>query len=268
MKKIYYFLSILALPLSLVLISYSSGSPGGRTGSPGDGGATCINCHSGGSVTTQDGWITTDVPMGEYIPGETYTITATGTHSGVGKFGFELTAENTSGQKVGDLVLVNTSETRFTGGSQDAITHTSAGTTPTGDSKSWSVEWTAPENDEGDITFYASFNAANGNGLTSGDIIYVSETTINQSTVGVLEDVTASMVSIYPNPVESYLNFEVPESFNIGLIQIFNNSGQLIRSISENEAGSKIEVVELPEGLYFLRLSSEKYVVTKKFLKK
>ena len=47
MKKVYNLLLIIALPSILVLYSYNSGSPGGKSGSTGDGGSTCTECHSG-----------------------------------------------------------------------------------------------------------------------------------------------------------------------------------------------------------------------------
>ena len=49
-----------------------------------------------------------------------------------------------------------------------AITHTSSGISTTGDSNSWSFDWTAPASGTGDVTFYGAFNAANGDEIISG----------------------------------------------------------------------------------------------------
>ena len=178
MKKLYKLLYVLIIPAALVFYSYSSGSPGGKTGSPGDGGSTCTECHSS-SVQQQSGWITTDIPAEGYTPGETYTITATGTHSGVVRFGFELTAENDADTKIGTFTITDTQRTKMSP-SNTSVTHTFNGVTPSGDSNSWSMDWTAPEEATGTVTFYASFNAANGNGNTSGDQIYTSSLTVNE----------------------------------------------------------------------------------------
>lgn len=178
MKLIYNLFIILMIPAAIALMSYSTGSPGGKTGSVGDGGATCTQCHVG-TAQSQSGWITSDIPAEGYEPGNTYTITATGTHTGVVKFGFELTAENTAGAKKGTLILTNTTRTKFTNGTS-AVTHTADGNTPSGNSNSWTMDWTAPAAGTGQIKFYAAFNAANGNGNNTGDQIYTSFLTVNE----------------------------------------------------------------------------------------
>jgi len=177
-NNIYRVLAILSVPAILLLYSYSGGSPGGKTGSIGDGGSTCTDCHAG-TATFNPGWITTNIPEEGFTPGETYTITATGTHSGVVKFGFELTTEDDAGNKVGTLAITDASRSKFANGN-NAVTHTAAGNAPSGNTNTWSMDWTAPEDVEGAIWFYAAFNAANGNGNTGGDIIYTSSYSVTE----------------------------------------------------------------------------------------
>jgi len=181
MKTFYKLLSILIIPSALVLYSYSSGSPGGKTGSTGDGGTTCTQCHAG-TATSQSNWITTDIPVDGYTAGETYTITVTGTHSGVVKMGFELTAENTSGTKKGNWTITDATRTKFAN-ANTAVTHTSAGNVPSGNTNTWSADWTAPTAGTGTIKFNAAINAANGNGNTSGDQIYTTSLTVSEAVV-------------------------------------------------------------------------------------
>lgn len=194
MKKSYPYLFVLVTPVILLLMSYSAGSPGGRTGSPGDNGNTCTQCHTG-SATTMMGWITTNVPPNGYTPGQTYTISATGTHSGVVKFGFELTVEDSQDNKVGTLQITDPTRTKLINNNK-AVTHTSNGTTPTGNSSSWSMNWVAPFGVPGNIGIYAAFNAANGNGTTSGDVIYKSSLFI------LLAPPPPVLASIVPNQAE------------------------------------------------------------------
>lgn len=179
MKKTYFLLSFPALIILFVLVAYNSGSPGGKTGSPGDGGATCVQCHAG-TVNQSTDWISTNVPLTGYVPGNTYTITLTGTHTGVVKFGFEVTAEDASGNKVGTFIITDPVQTQLRNGTT-AATHTSNGNTPSGNSKTWVVDWTAPAAGTGDIGFYAAFNAANGNGTTSGDVVYNTSTFVSEA---------------------------------------------------------------------------------------
>ncbi len=178
MKKISKFLLLITIPVTLILYSYSSGSPGGKSGSPGDGGANCTQCHSG-SPHSAMGWITSDIPLEGYSAGQSYIITLTGTHTGVVKYGFELTAEDTIGNKFGTLSILESSRTHFTNGNT-AVTHSLGGTTPQGNSITWTMQWTAPISGGGPVKFYASVNAANGNGNTSGDVIYLTNRTYNE----------------------------------------------------------------------------------------
>jgi hypothetical protein len=176
MKKAYSFLIVLSLPIALLLFSYVSGSPGGKTGSPGDNGSTCTDCHAG-TAQSQLSWISSTIPVEGYTAGETYQITATGTHAGVVKFGFELTSEDMMGAKTGVFTITDANRTKLANGGK-SVTHKNTGVTPTGNSNSWTVDWTAPQS--GSVTFYAAFNAANGNGNTSGDIIYTSSMMVSQ----------------------------------------------------------------------------------------
>jgi len=175
MKRIYKALIVLAFPSVLLLFSYTGGSPGGKSGSPGDGGSTCTDCHNG-TAQSQTGWISTNIPAEGFTAGETYTITATGTHTGVQKFGLELTAEDAFGSKVGMFTISEPSRTKLINANH-AVTHTSGGTSVSGNSSSWSMDWTAPASSPSAVKFYAAFNAANGNGSSSGDVIYTSVST-------------------------------------------------------------------------------------------
>lgn len=216
MKKLYSLLSILALPSVLLLYSYNSGSPGGKSGSMGDGGSTCTDCHTG-TAQSQTGWITTNIPAEGYNAGETYIITATGTHTGVVKFGFELTAEDQTGVKVGTFGISEPLRTKFAN-AEKAVTHTSGGTTPTGTTNSWTMEWTVPMSAPAAVRFNAAFNAANGNGNTGGDIIYTSSASAN------LYVPAPEITGVDPN--------HAPQGFN-GTLEISGMNTTWISGVSE-----------------------------------
>ena len=55
--------------------SISTGSPGGKTGSPIDN-SDCTSCHSINSTMITVTNITSNIPNSGYIPGSIYTITA------------------------------------------------------------------------------------------------------------------------------------------------------------------------------------------------
>ena len=178
MKKFYKVLSVLAIPAFLLLYSYTGGSPGGKTGSPGDGGATCTQCHAG-TAQPQGGLISTTVPFSGYEPGETYTVTVSANMSGISKYGFELTAESNGGVKQGTFSVTDPARVKKVNGGK-AVTHTSGGTVASGGSISWSVDWTAPAAGTGQVTFYTAVNATNSNGSTSGDQIYTGSRMVSE----------------------------------------------------------------------------------------
>lgn len=152
---------------------WRSGAPSGRTGSPGDG-ANCTGCHNtnaaiSGSANAE---ITSTIPATGYIPGQTYTVTATVSGNGLVRFGFEISPQNVSGAQRGTIVVTDPTNTQITG--VKYITHTTLGTNGT-NSRTWNFNWTAPVAGTGAFSFYGAFNAANNNNQSSGDIIYLEQ---------------------------------------------------------------------------------------------
>jgi hypothetical protein len=169
MKTLFTFLAIVA---SVVIFSsfggdensdYPNGSPGGYTGSPGDG-KNCKNCH-GGSYSTVSGWITSDIPAAGYTPGSSYTITVTLT--GSGNKGFECSPQNSSGGLLGTLTAG--SGQHLVNGSK-AVTHSSK---KTSNPATWTFTWTAPAAGTGDVTFYGAFTVTKS--VTKLSTLTVSE---------------------------------------------------------------------------------------------
>lgn len=153
-KTIYSLLALAVLSISIsalnTAISNPTGAPAGKTGSPGDGGATCqgSGCHSG-TPTFVAGIITSNVPSNGYTPGTTYTITVTTT--GSGNKGLEVSPQDLSGNLLGTLIAGT--GTKLLGGGK-YLTHT---TPKTGSSATWTFQWKAPAAGTGDVTFYGAF---------------------------------------------------------------------------------------------------------------
>ena len=206
-KKILYstfFIALIAIIFSInnEALTHSTGAPvtlgKGYTGSPSDG-KTCSTsgCHTGSSVVPKTGWITSDIPGSGYMPGSTYSFTATATVSNIKRFGFQISPQTTSGVYQGTLVVTNTTETQIVG--TKYITHRTAGTPGLG-SKAWSFNWTAPTADS--VIFYGAFNATNSNGLSSGDQIHTCRLTVHRDPTSGIGGITYSEdnIQIFPNP--------------------------------------------------------------------
>lgn len=159
---------------------FSAGAPAGYCNAPSNPGSSCFACHNtGSSPATLPGLITSDVPSGGYIPGATYTVTATITGAGHSRFGFEISPQDLSGNLMGSMNDLG-AETMFQQ-SGIYITHSSNSTLNLG-SKSWQFEWIAPVAGSGNVTFYGAFNISNNDGSYTGDTIVLSTMTCIEST--------------------------------------------------------------------------------------
>lgn len=253
-----------ALLLAAVLISgtlNNTGSPGRKTGSQLDG-QTCTQCHTGSA--TQVNWISTNIPETGWTPGNTYDISINAFHGTAPKIGFEITAENNS-EKVGIFTITDPNRMRFSV-QEKAVTHKDAGNAATNGENSWEMQWTAPNENKGDITFYAAINAANGNGNTSGDTIYTSSLLISQdpSTTTNVATVEKTSLKVFPNPASNFIFIE--SAGEIETATIFSASGQLIKSISVNHQQTiKLAVNDLHKGLYLVNVKTNQGDFVRKF---
>lgn len=258
MKRFYNAIFILAIPvLFLVFTSGSllhSGSPGGKTGSPGDGGELCTHCHSSTPINQQF-WITSTMIATGYSPGQEYEIVVAGHDTGAQRFGFEATAEKTNNSKVGTFNAGTFGMTQTLNSGQ-SVTHTAAGSFPLADTATlWTFTWTAPLVSEGSITFYAVINTANGNGQTSGDQIHLSSFTATPS-VGIADKLAEKEFRMYPNPSTGIVNIELNGMSEGDVIEVVNLHGQFV--MKEEAANEKVSLdfTEMGKGIYFVRVGN------------
>lgn len=279
-------ISIFAVAIGSVLISeYTSPAVGNATGvtqaaagDPKSGGATCAKsgCHVNTPaipVTSLTGIITSTVPVAGYTPGSTYTFTVTFNRPGHTKLGFEISPQDVSGNFLGTLIATDAVNTKLTNvfiaGSGMVtgkyITHsnsTSGGI--------WSFDWTAPVAGTGDVTFYGAFNAADGNNAVSGDSIFTSTLLVSEDVASGIEDLENSLntISIYPNPITG--NFIVSNNLNAAgslTISISDIRGVLVKQVQNAVAYQPIDISDLADGVYFLRIQTSEGELIKKIVK-
>lgn len=161
-------------------LAFRSGPPGGMTGSPASGGNSCTLCHSGGSGS---GSVQILGFPAQYAPNTDYDLTvriADATKLGAG---FQISVEDSSGEHMGTLTLLDATNTQFNAGNV-WVNHTLTGVANSvtnwagnGNAADYTVRWTSPATDEGPITAYAAGNAINNNFGSSGDTIYLTSVT-------------------------------------------------------------------------------------------
>jgi uncharacterized protein (TIGR03437 family) len=192
----------LAVLAPSALFATSFGAPIGHAGVPSTNpidnsvreAQTCVRCHTTYGLNPPGGYV--KIEAFHYRPGETQTIKVTVSHPEARKWGFQLTARRTSdlNQRAGTFglggVRVRCSDIpvgrdlvpgeptcpgdqlEFAGHNENLTTGGLNGT------KTFNVEWKAPDTDVGNIVFYASGNASNEGLGNQGDRIYHTNFTI------------------------------------------------------------------------------------------
>lgn len=193
----------------------------GRTGSPGE--TTCTGCHTGFVINDGTGSVTITSPdLGptwEYMPGDTYTIQVTVARTGSPLFGFDLECltGSTPAQNAGTLIVTNTMETHILNATIQTVvrknmTHKLNGGLGT-DTKTFTFKWAAPTTNVGNVTFYCTGNATNGNGAKTGDHIYSTTQVVTPAVGAGTNDIAAeaSTFRVFPNPASDnvFVSYDV-----------------------------------------------------------
>ncbi len=241
--------------------------PTGRTGAPGEQTCASASCHNG---TVNSGSGSVDISFsggGVFEGGETYDVTVVVNDGSGSVFGFEMIALTDDGTSVGafdangsGIVAVRTV------GSKEYVHHRSAPS-----SNTFEFKWTAPEENVGNVTFYACGNAANGNGNHIGDLVYTSSFS---SVFTDIETYTPEKLSLhtFPNPATSHfnINYQLTQT-ELMTISAYDASGRLVKVLFEGAENTGVqehrfdlESNELDSGLYFIMLQSENFVSSTK----
>jgi uncharacterized repeat protein (TIGR01451 family) len=206
--------------------AFSSGPPAGYTGAPQEEPEACAECHVPPDAGT--GHISITAPQ-TYVPGQTYQITVTHSNPDLTRlrWGFELTALDTSDEKAGNLQnldgLTQILNNAGPGSARQYIEHTAAGTfIGQQNGASWTFNWTAPPTDIGVVTFYAAGNQANNDGNTSGDYIYKTFVTAAPfaSTPDFSVIATPSLRAVTPGASAQYTTTITPSAGFTGTVNL------------------------------------------------
>ncbi len=240
----------------------SDGSPGNYTGSPGDDGFDCTDCHGGTANFNLVPSIITNIPQTGYVFGTTYNIQVTATSDGTenGR-GFELTAERADGTTVGIYDLNGAT------GNPQIITSGGSVTHNVDSFNSWSFNWTAPTINEGTITFYAAVVAGNGAQGNNGDEVALTNESFAANTLGVGEFDNLEF-RFSPNPADDIIRFELGQNPGPYTAEIFDLNGKRIFKQLIQDGQNELKISSLPGGLYFLRLANENSSGTSKLIKR
>lgn len=81
------------------------------------------------------------------------------------------------------------------------------------------------------------------------------------STLGTTEILSQNKPYIYPNPTSGIFHLNLEKNSKITL---YDQSGKLVKSTEVAKGENKVDITELPEGIYLMRTDSESYKIIKK----
>ena len=254
---------------SAFIIRYSTGIAG-ETGSPGE--SNCNSCHNAGTPTgTTSISSTPSFSANQYVPGQTYTISITCSHSTLSHFGFGcevLNGTTSAATNAGAITAVSGSSKVLTSGGRKNATHISTATgTGTPFSKTFDFQWVAPAS--GTAAIYVAGLAVNNNGNDgSGDAMKAASLILTAATSGTTStgiqsvDALSSSLTVFPNPSSDEINIQyaiINES--VVSASLYNLQGKEIATLfnSKESFGIHTKNVSYPDniasGIYMLKLS-------------
>lgn len=190
---------------SRVKASVSGPSPS-FTNAPLEG--NCTACHSDFGVNTGTGSVAISGVPANYLPSQQIPITVTVSEATGVAYGFQMTAIDSTGQRIGTYTLPtqNPVQLQVVNGlvgpgnlQRSYIEHTLDGVIPTQfGSKSWTFTWNAPATRAGKVSFYAGGNGANSDGSPGGDYIYTTTAaTLSGSAISNFDSDVRSDIAVY-----------------------------------------------------------------------
>jgi hypothetical protein len=113
-------------------------------------------------------------------------------------------------------------------------------------------------------TYEIQVQADCGNNNLSDWSASITETTTN---VGI-ESFTENNVTLFPNPAREYVDIRIDGDVNVTNMEVFDVYGKLINTVNVIDNPTRINVNGLADGMYFVRVTTDKGMVTKTFVKK
>ena len=191
------FAALTAVLIPISLFAFPNGSPVARTGVI-DGGSDCSACHKTFAPANSDsrGHMTLEL-LQPYNPGVVQNLRVIVQHPQASKYGFQLTARFVTGDATipAGIFVTTGPDTKVVcndGTPNGApapclenqlkwIEHSAAPRVPVGAAKSFEFQWVPPSQENGDIVFYASAVAADGNDDVENDWVYTTTMRISLS---------------------------------------------------------------------------------------
>ncbi len=116
----------------------------------------------------------------------------------------------------------------------------------------------------GDKDYEIQVQANCGDGNVSD---WSASITAHTTNVGI-ENWLENNVTLFPNPAREYIDIRVDGDLNVTMMEVYDVYGKLINTLNDIDNPTRINVSGLADGMYFVRVTTEKGAVTKSFVKR
>ena len=90
---------------------------------------------------------------------------------------------------------------------------------------------------------------------------------LNNSTVNITDNELLSS-NVYPNPINNFVNIEIPNIINSATVTIFSINGKLIKRLKITKVKSVIDLKNINSGIYFVEVKTNQSIKKFKLIKK
>ncbi|MEZ5424984.1 MAG: choice-of-anchor V domain-containing protein [Pyrinomonadaceae bacterium] len=246
----------------------ASGPTESHTGAPGE--SNCTACHGDFPVNSGTGNIQIAGLPANYLPNQQIPITVTVSDENAVIYGFQMTAIDSEGKQVGTYTLpgqmpqqLQTVPGLVGGQLRTYIEHTSDGVTPTTfGSKSWTFTWNTPATRAGKVSFYAAGNAADSNGVPSGDLIYTTSTaTLSGSAITNFDADGQSDISVFRPSTGVWYSLNSTDG-NFQAVQFGADGDKVASGDYDGDGKSDFAVFRPSTGVWFVLKSTGGFIIT------
>ena len=164
--------AIVSLILCSLLIAFSGSHPtsssGGYTSAPGDG--VCSQCHTDNNTSLDGDYTVTGIPV-DIEANTTYTvdIQLTNPSGNASRGGFQILALDADNAQGGTWSNAGTGSVLKTVNGKTYLGHQGSQSFPASNELNWTADWTAPDEEDATINFYAVSILANGGNGNQND---------------------------------------------------------------------------------------------------
>ncbi len=246
----------------------ASGPTASHTNAPGE--SNCTSCHGDFPINSGIGSVQISGIPANYLPNQQIPITITVNEENAVIFGFQMTAVDSQGKKVGIFSFPAQSPQPLQirdglvgGNPRDYIQHTSSGVAPTQfGTKSWTFRWTAPSTRAGKVGFYAAGNGANSDGDTSGDYIYsTNKATLSGSATANFDSDIKSDISVFRPSTGVWYSLNSTDG-NFQAVQFGSNGDKVVSADYDGDGKSDFAVWRPSNGVWYVQKSSGGFLIT------